>query len=115
MENTPKILYEYYLNNGEIRQTECTIISQKEHKSQGTTYQYERENMYGSKFVSEKELGVVHNNHIYAFDNGDTCKRIFTFDAFYNINLNHPQLTISPHGITLKLPLDINTTGETNN
>lgn len=66
--NTQKILYEYFLKDGEVRKSECTILSKEEVSREGMMYQFTKNDLYGSRFVYDADLGKVQKNHIYAFD-----------------------------------------------
>lgn len=101
MSNTDKVLYEYYLNNGEIKKTKCTIISEKENRREKTIYEYEKENMYGSRFVSELDLGKVRSNHIYALDD-DIEKYQAVFVDYVEANIKKIQQQLSRNKKVLK-------------
>lgn len=101
MQETQKVLYEYFLNDGEVRQTTCTVISEKEHRGHGKIYQYERVNIYGSRFISEESLGKVMNNHIYAFDD-DVNKYRKVFIEYVEANIKNLQQKMKRNKNVLK-------------
>lgn len=95
------ILYEYFLNDGEVRKQECTIVEQYESGRRGASIQFERENMYGSKFISKADLGVVRNNHIYALDD-DIEKYTNIFTAYVEAKVKNLQQQLSKNKKVLK-------------
>lgn len=101
IENTSKVLYEYYLNGGEVRKTECTVLSEKQYTGGKTIYQYTRNRLYGSKLISEEELGEVHNNHIYAFDD-DIEKYREVFIEYVSANISELMRQVNRNKSILK-------------
>ena len=68
MSDTGKILYEYYLNKGEIRQSICMIVSEQSISRGTILYQYVRKGIYGSRFIKKEELESIQNNHVCSFE-----------------------------------------------
>lgn len=101
MENTSKVLYEYYLKEGEVRQKECMIISEKQYSGGKIIYQYTRDSLYGSRFVSNEQMGAVHNNHIYAFDD-DIAKYTEVFIEYVENNIKTLQHQLNRNKKVLK-------------
>lgn len=101
MDNASTVLYEYFLNDGEVRKQECTIIELYESGRRGASIQFVRENMYGSKFISKADLGVVRNNHIYALDD-DIEKYTEVFIAYVEAKAKNLQQQLYKNKKVLK-------------
>lgn len=57
-----------------------------------------------------KRLSVKHIEK-----NGDVYEKYLDFNSFYNVNIQHPTVIMIPEAVSIKLPIDINKTGETDN
>lgn len=101
MDNASTVLYEYFLNDGEVRKQECTIIENHEFGRRGANIQFVRENLYGSKFISRSDLGVVRNNHIYALDD-DIEKYTEVFIAYVEAKAKNLQQQLYKNKKVLK-------------